>query len=77
MSGVRLTPEEIRELAGGLKLPRCQLRKLREHGYWRAWLGTDGQVVLERAHYEAVAAGALPPTEAKGDTAPRPKLRAI
>lgn len=71
-----LTPEEIAQLAGGLTQPRRQLHELHERGFWRARLSRDNQVVLERAHYEAVCAGALPPSAAKVDT-PRPQLRPI
>lgn len=74
---VVLTQGQIRQLAGGLTQPRRQLTELHKRGYWRARLGVDGRVVLERAHYEAVCAGALPPGEEKRDTRARPRLRAI
>lgn len=76
MSDLLLTPDEVRAIAGGLQLARCQLRKLHAAGFWRARLGTDGKVLLERAHYNAVCAGALPPGQPVRDTA-RPQLRSI
>lgn len=70
-----LTPAELERLTG-LKLPRCQVRRLRADGFWRARLGRDGSCILERAHYEAVCRGALQATAAKVDT-PRPKLHLV
>lgn len=75
--GLTLSHEEIVRITGGLTQPRRQLTELRKHGFWRARLGRDGKVVLERAHYEAVCAGALPPGEKKDDTRPRPQLQSI
>lgn len=78
MTDVRLTPEEVKDLAGGLVQPRRQLAELHRQGYWRARLGVDGQVVLERAHYEAVCRGALPPSAPANDTSrPGPRLQQI
>lgn len=74
---VTLTQGQIRALAGGLTQPRRQLTELHKRGFWRARLGVDGRVLLETAHYQAVCAGTLPPTEGRGDTAHRPRLRAI
>jgi len=71
-----LTPDEILQLSGGLTQPRRQLHELRERGFWRARL-IRGQVILERAHYEAVCSGALPPGEREADTRPAPQLQAI
>ena len=76
MMPLRLTFEEIQSITGGLTLPRCQLRDLHANGFWRARLGRDGKVVLEREHYQAVCAGALPGGGVKVDTS-RPQLRAI
>lgn len=53
-----LSPDELRELTGGLSQPAAQLRELRAQGYFRARRSkVTGQVVLERAHVEAVNAG--------------------
>lgn len=72
-----LTAEEIAALTGGLTQPRRQLTELRARGFWRARL-IRGNVILERPHYEAVCAGALPPSERQADTdRPRPQLHAI
>lgn len=76
MSDIALTPADIERLTGGLTQPRRQLTELHARGFWRARL-IRGQVILERAHYEAVCAGALPPSERSGDTRPRPQLQAI
>ncbi len=77
VTDVTLTQGQIRKLAGGLTQPRRQLTELHKRGFWRARLGTDGRVVLETAHYQAVCAGALPPGAVKGDTASRPRLQAV
>lgn len=76
MSDIRLTPAEIQEIAGGLTQQRRQLTELHARGFWRARLGRDGQVVLERAHYLAVCAGALPPGVEQRDTV-RPELHPV
>lgn len=76
MSDLKLTEEELVDVAGGLTQPRRQLAELRANGFWRARLGRDGRVVLERAHYQAVCAGALPPGTPARDTG-RPSLQAI
>ena len=68
-----LTPEEVKEVCGGLLQPRRQLDELLRRGFWRARL-VRGAVVIERAHYEAVCAGALQTTRIAGDTS-RPQVR--
>ena len=73
---IRLTPEEICAIAGGLTQPRRQLAELHRQGFWRARLGRDHQVVLERAHYQAVCAGALPAGHERKDTV-RPQLQPV
>ena len=76
MSELTLSPEEIERLSGGYKRPAEQLRELKKLGFYRARRGAvTGEVILERAHVEAVAAGAV---AAPGDQARnRPKLRAV
>ncbi|CAB4159214.1 Domain of unknown function DUF4224 [uncultured Caudovirales phage] len=55
---VTLSEEEIRRLTGGYKQPARQLAALHDLGYARARRSElTGRVVLERAHYEAVASG--------------------
>lgn len=71
-----MSPEQVKRISGGYDQPRRQLEALREQGFWRARLGRDHQVVLERAHYEAVCAGAVEPGADRRDTH-RPKLHAI
>jgi len=76
MDDLVLTAAELERLTGGLTQPRRQLTELRAQGFWRARL-VRGQVILERAHYEAVCAGALPPGDRPADNRPRPQLQAI
>lgn len=57
MSDVILTDEQVQKLSGGYVLPARQLRALHSRGYWRAYIGKTGRVVLETAHYEAVSSG--------------------
>jgi len=70
-----LSPEEIAELTAGLRQPHAQAERLKADGFWRARV-QRGRVVLERAHYEAVCAGALPPGQNREDTE-RPRLRPV
>lgn len=55
--GLNLTPEEVREACGGYVYPARQLRELHDRGFTLATLGKSGQVVLPRAHYQAVVGG--------------------
>lgn len=71
-----LSEAEIERLSGGLTQPRRQLHELHERGFWRARL-VRGQVILEREHYRAVCAGALPPGEPARDNPRTPQLRPI
>lgn len=57
---VILSPDEVQALAGGLTQPAAQLRELHRQGFMRARRSrVTGEVVVERAHYEAVCAEAL------------------
>lgn len=76
MPDLTLTPAELERLTGGLTQPRRQLTELRARGFWRARL-VRGELILERAHYEAVCAGALPPGAPAGDTRTRPQLEPV
>jgi len=76
MPDLVLSADELERLTGGLTQARRQLTELHARGFWRARL-IRGQVILERAHYDAVCAGALPPAERSADTRPRPQLQAI
>lgn len=74
LDGIALHPVEIERITGGLTLPRCQVKELQKQGYWRARL-VRGKCILERAHYNAVCAGAVAPGTEAQDTS-RPKVRA-
>lgn len=74
---INLSEEELAQASGGHTQPRRQLAELLRRGFWRAKLSMRGRVDLERAHYLAVCAGALPPGEKKDDNRPRPQLQAI
>ena len=62
-SPITLTSAEI-EAITGFVAPAVQLRELRRLGFTRARKGPGGTLIVERAHFEAVCAGAivLPPT---------------
>ena len=78
MSDLLLDEAEVRAVAGGLTQPRRQLAALHKSGFWRARLSTDGKVILERAHYDAVCVGATPPNpQAYTADKPRPALQPI
>lgn len=72
-----LSDTEVEALAGGLTQPRRQLEELRARGFWRARMGRDHRVILERAHYLAVCAGATPPTATNSSTRQRPQLQPL
>lgn len=78
MSELTLSPDELRALTG-YKRPADQLRKLHALGFYRARRGSvTGEVILERAHVQAVASGA-PGSAANdgGEARNRPRLRAV
>lgn len=67
-----LTPDELQALTG-YKQPAAQLAELHRQGYWRARRAPiTGRVILERAHYEAVAQG----TDQQPADRRAPRLRA-
>lgn len=63
-----LSEAELVDLTG-FKRRTLQLAELHRQGFYRARLGPAGQLILERAHYEAVCGGAI--------DKPRPKLRPV
>ena len=63
-----LTDEEVVALTG-YHQPARQLAELHRQGFSRARRDRLGRVVLERAHYDAVARGE--------QSAPRPKVRLL
>jgi hypothetical protein len=76
MDNVTLSPAEIQAVTGGYKRASDQLRELHRQGFYRARIGrVSGQVILERAHYDAICAGGLQ----AGSDRPRvrPTLRSV
>lgn len=72
VAALTLTPDELQALTG-YKQPAAQLAELRRQGYWRARRAPiTGRVILERAHYEAVAQG----TDQQPADRRAPRLRA-
>jgi hypothetical protein len=61
-----LSTEELHELTG-YAMPNKVVAELRRQGFMRARVSRLGNVILERAHYEAVCAGLV--------TNPAPKLQ--
>jgi hypothetical protein len=68
-----LSPKELASITG-FEAPHKQLEALRAAGFWRARRGRRG-VILERAHYEAVCAGAVAPGQLLEPR--RPKVKQI
>ena len=52
-----LTTDEL-ERVTGYKTPKRQVQELHRQGFYRARIAVTGNVILERAHYDAVCAGA-------------------
>lgn len=73
---VLMSPEDVKRIAGGYDQPRRQLDELHARGFWRARLSRFNEVILERAHYEAVCAGAVEPGREPRDTA-QPTLQPV
>lgn len=69
---ILLTKGEIRTLTGCAHA-QAQLDELRRQGFHRARRNRLGQVVLERAHYEAVCRGDV----INSSDASRPQLRSV
>jgi hypothetical protein len=74
MTPLTLTDEEIAELCPGLTQPAARLRHLREQGFVRARVFA-GQIILERAHYEAVCRGEF--ANIKGRDYDGPRIRSL
>lgn len=66
-----LTSEELAGVTG-YRTPKRQLEELHRQGFYRARIAVTGNVILERAHYDAVCAGNKP---AKEPTVRNPFLR--
>lgn len=74
---ITLTDEELRTITGYVQ-PASQLRALLARGFWLARRAPiTGRVILDRAHYEAVCAGADRGPAANSPTRQRPQLRAV
>lgn len=70
---IRLTAEEIHQITGYAQ-PARQLAELHKQGFFRARRSpTTGEVILERAHHDAVCSGQV--AEPKGKKAREPQLR--
>lgn len=57
-----LTTDEVAAVTG-YRTPKRQLEELHRQGFYRARIAATGNVILERAHYDAVCAGAKPAKE--------------
>lgn len=69
-----LTADELLALTG-YRQPAAQLAELHRQGYHRARRSpVSGHVILERAHYEAVASGMVPQASTP-QLRPAPALR--
>lgn len=68
---ITLTLTEMYNITG-YRTPKRQLAELHRQGFYRARIGAAGNVILERAHYDAVCAGDKP---AKEPTVRNPFLR--
>lgn len=73
---ITLSPEEIALLTGYRRAAE-QLAALQRMGFWRARRDRFGRVVLERAHYDAVASGRGAAANDSPPVRPRPKLRPV
>lgn len=72
-----LTQAELISITG-YRQPAAQLRALQSRGFWLARRAPmTGRVILDRAHYQAVCAGADRGPAANSPHRPRPQLRAV
>ena len=69
-----LTTDEL-ERVTGYKTSKRQEKELHRQGFYRARIAATGNVILERAHYDAVCAGAKPAKEPIVRNPFTPKLR--
>ena len=54
-----LTSDELARVTG-YRSSKRQMTELHRQGFYRARIGATGNVILERAHYDAVCAGDKP-----------------
>lgn len=71
-----LTPTELDYLCPEVTQPAARVRRLHAEGFVRARL-SDGRVILERAHYEAVCRGEFAAGKKSAQNAPRVDLSAV
>ena len=69
-----LTTDEVAAVTG-YRTPKRQLAELHRQGFYRARIGATGNVIVERAHCDAVSAGAKPAKEPTVRNPFEPKLR--
>lgn len=69
-----LSTDEV-EAVTGYRKPKRQLDELHRQGFYRARIGATGNVIVERAHCDAVSAGAKPAKEPAVRNPFTPKLR--
>lgn len=75
MDSPTLSPVELADLTR-YQQPRKQLSVLHLRGFHRAYIDHTGQVVLERAHYEAVCRGEVQPARPRVKPPTLPKVKA-
>lgn len=73
-AGLTLSPAELSDLTR-YQQPKKQLAILHLRGFARAYLDHSGQVVLERAHFEAVCRGESQPARPRVKPPPRPQVK--
>lgn len=78
LDALLLSPAEIARLTG-YRRGQEQLEELHRQGFFRARRNRLGEVVLERAHYDAVAAGGASRDEPEAPTFQLrpPRLRSV
>lgn len=69
-----LTSDEL-EGVSGYRSSKRQLAELHRQGFYRARISATGNVILERAHYDAVCAGEKPAKEPKVRNPFTPNMR--
>lgn len=69
-----LDSDELADVAG-YRTPKRQLKELHRQGFYRARIAATGNVILERAHFDAVCAGDKPAKEPTVRNPFTPQLR--
>lgn len=76
MTPLTLTAAELDELCPEVTQPAARVRRLHAEGFVRARL-SDGRVILERAHYDAVCRGEFGQGKKPAHNEPRVNLTAV